>query len=252
MAPLGGRGTGRRPRSFLVELVGGNVGETAAYERLAERARRTKPSYVRRVVSAPSLDRAPAMLPLPQTALRPGAQVHHKARPRSAAMANNSRKTQPPRPQRRPFSAAGPLIERSLALNAQAVQIPSAAVARPVAAQQRAKEYALEYENSKLSQLQPEPEREPDAGQMVNVLDDDTMAELLFQEIDVDGSGTLDWGEIDALAKQLGKPLSEEELTAAMKEMDEDGNGTPIQCVLCASGHCLQLTANVNVLHRHR
>ena len=119
-------------------------------------------------------------------------------------------------------------------------------------AQQRAKEYALEYENSKLSQLQPEPEREPDAGQMVNVLDDDTMAELLFQEIDVDGSGTLDWGEIDALAKQLGKPLSEEELTAAMKEMDEDGNGTPIQCVLCLSGHCLQLTANVNVLHRHR
>jgi hemolysin activation/secretion protein len=100
-----------------------------------------------------------------------------------------------------------------------------AAASRPVAAQQRAKEYALEYENSKLSQLQPEPEPEPDVPQ-VNVLDDETMAELLFQEIDVDGSGTLDWGEIDALAKQLGQPLSEEELTAAMLEMDEDGNGT--------------------------
>ena len=56
----------------------------------------------------------------------------------------------------------------------------------------------------------------------------------LFAEIDTDGSGTLDWGEIDALAKQLGKPLSEEELTEAMQEMDEDGNGT-ITCVCFAS-----------------
>ena len=39
--------------------------------------------------------------------------------------------------------------------------------------------------------------------------------------------------EIDALAKQLGKPLSEEELAAAMQEMDEDGNGTRRVRVLC-------------------
>lgn len=236
MAPQRGAGRGsRRPRSFLVELVGEHAGETTAYRRLAERARTTKPGFVRRVASAPTLGRAPGlMLPPPQQyAARPVGSVvspHSVARPQSAAVPGRPWRQQLPaaasQPQRRPLSAAGPSAERSLALDARAVQIPSAAVARPIAAQQRAKEYALAHENSKLSQLQPEPEREPDDSPVVNVLDDDTMAELLFQEIDEDGSGTLDWGEIDALAKQLGKPLSEEELTAAMQEMDEDGNGT--------------------------
>jgi hypothetical protein len=228
-----------------VELVGEHAGETTAYRRLAERARTTKPGFVRRVASAPSFDRGLGLMlrPPQQQAARRAEYVappQPRARPRSAAVPTCSRSSwrqQLPaasKPQRRPLSAAaGPPVERSLALDTHAVHIPSAAVARPVAAQQRAKEYALEYANSKLSQLQPEPEREPDDGPQVNVLDDDTMAELLFQEIDTDGSGTLDWGEIDALAKQLGKPLSEEELAAAMQEMDEDGNGTRTVRVLC-------------------
>lgn len=113
----------------------------------------------------------------------------------------------------------------------------------------------MEYANSKLSQLQPEPEREPERGPQVNVLDDETMAELLFQEIDADGSGTLDWGEIDALAKQLGKPLSEAELEAAMQEMDEDGNGTRAVRLLCnvpyisaADPHCVAVASQARLI----
>ena len=254
MAGPGGR---RQPRSFVVELVGGDVAPTA-YARVAERARRTTPAFVRRVVSAPSLGlppRGPVLPPAPRARRKrqlpsqrkqppqPPQQkqlplekpqraiaavtVASSRRPQSAALP--TRQHQQPERQamlRRPRSAAVPSGSAgSLALDAQSMRATHAAASRPVAAQQRAKEYALEYENSKLSQLQPEPEPEPDVPQ-VNVLDDETMAELLFQEIDVDGSGTLDWGEIDALAKQLGQPLSEEELTAAMLEMDEDGNGT--------------------------
>ena len=58
-----------------------------------------------------------------------------------------------------------------------------------------------------------------------SVIDEETMAELLFSEIDEDGSGTLERDEIDALAKQLGRPLSSDELDAAMAEMDADGGG---------------------------
>ena len=71
----------RRPRSFVVELVGENAGQTAAYERLAERARKTKPAFVRRVVSAPSLslERAPALLVPPQQVVRRGRQHEQRA-----------------------------------------------------------------------------------------------------------------------------------------------------------------------------
>ena len=165
----------------------------------------------------------PAAQQRPRTAVLPPAQQANRGRSAAA----QRRPVLAPAPLRRPSSAAGSVIQ-SLALGtARPMRATSAAVSRPVAAQQRAKEWAMEYENSQLSQLQPElePEPEPELEPQANVLDDETMAELLFQEIDADGSGTLDWGEIDALAKQLGKPLSEAELTAAMLEMDEDGNG---------------------------
>ena len=71
--------------------------------------------------------------------------------------------------------------------------------------------------------LEPEPEPEPWSGPMA--FDAETMAEMLFQEIDADGGGTLEPDEVAALAKQLGCPLSQEELDAAMATMDADGNG---------------------------
>jgi hypothetical protein len=56
-------------------------------------------------------------------------------------------------------------------------------------------------------------------------MDDETFAWCLFQEADADGSGALDREEIRALARNLGCPLNEESLNAAMAEMDEDGGG---------------------------
>ena len=56
-------------------------------------------------------------------------------------------------------------------------------------------------------------------------MDDETFAWCLFQEADADGSGALDREEIRALARNLGSPLTEEQLTVAMAEMDEDGGG---------------------------
>lgn len=48
----------------------------------------------------------------------------------------------------------------------------------------------------------------------------------LFDDIDEDGSGVLDRGEIAELARKLlGKPLTKREIDAAMEEMDGDGNG---------------------------
>ena len=58
-----------------------------------------------------------------------------------------------------------------------------------------------------------------------SAFDHETIAHLLFQEIDVDNSGTLEPEELASLSRQLGHPLSAEELTAAMTEMDADGNG---------------------------
>eukprot|EP01051_Picozoa_sp_SAG22_P023230 SAG22_NODE_5905_length_933_cov_1.426859_1_plen_110_part_10 len=57
-------------------------------------------------------------------------------------------------------------------------------------------------------------------------MDDETFAWCLFQEADADGSGGLDKDEVAALARNLGRPLSEQELDEAMAEMDEDGGGT--------------------------
>eukprot|EP01052_Picozoa_sp_SAG31_P037281 SAG31_NODE_4791_length_2954_cov_2.206305_4_plen_201_part_00 len=60
----------------------------------------------------------------------------------------------------------------------------------------------------------------------VGPMDDETFAWCLFQEADADGSGGLDRDEVAALARNLGRPLSEGELNEAMAEMDEDGGGT--------------------------
>ena len=47
----------------------------------------------------------------------------------------------------------------------------------------------------------------------------------LFNTIDEDGSGTLETNEIAALAIELGCPMSDDEVAAAMADMDTDGGG---------------------------
>jgi|EP01047_Picozoa_sp_COSAG01_P046243 hypothetical protein len=72
----------------------------------------------------------------------------------------------------------------------------------------------------------PPPRRAEGMGDATaSAFDHETMAQLLFQEIDTDGSGTLEPEELAALSRQLGHPLSAQELDAAMAEMDADGNG---------------------------
>ena len=51
-----------------------------------------------------------------------------------------------------------------------------------------------------------------------------TNIEELFNAIDTDGSRFLDRAEVGELASTLGISLSEEELEAAFKQMDENGN----------------------------
>ena len=48
----------------------------------------------------------------------------------------------------------------------------------------------------------------------------------MFALFDADGSGEVDDEELAAMAIELGKPMSEEELEAAVAEMDHDRNGT--------------------------
>ena len=50
-------------------------------------------------------------------------------------------------------------------------------------------------------------------------------ARTLFEELDADGSGFLDSGEIEALCKQMGRKLGKKELAKAMAEIDADGSG---------------------------
>jgi Ca2+-binding EF-hand superfamily protein len=52
-----------------------------------------------------------------------------------------------------------------------------------------------------------------------------TDVERLFAEMDVDGSGSLQAEEVRALAAKLGAKLSDEQLSAAMLEMDPSGDG---------------------------
>lgn len=63
---------------------------------------------------------------------------------------------------------------------------------------------------------------------VLSTSDPSAMARELFQQIDVNGDGTLDRSEIAGLATRLGKSLSEAELTAAMKEMDVRTHSTHV------------------------
>jgi hypothetical protein len=49
-------------------------------------------------------------------------------------------------------------------------------------------------------------------------------ARTLFDELDADGSGFLDSGEVEELCKQMGRKLGKKELAKAMAEIDADGN----------------------------
>eukprot|EP00656_Telonema_subtile_P020944 TRINITY_DN2199_c0_g1_i5.p2 TRINITY_DN2199_c0_g1~~TRINITY_DN2199_c0_g1_i5.p2 ORF type:complete len:167 (+),score=54.73 TRINITY_DN2199_c0_g1_i5:645-1145(+) len=69
----------------------------------------------------------------------------------------------------------------------------------------------------------PEPNKESgDVKLRANTTSD---LRSMFDQIDVDGSGTIDEQEMAQLATNIGFPLSEMELQAAMYRMDKDRNG---------------------------
>ena len=47
-------------------------------------------------------------------------------------------------------------------------------------------------------------------------------------QFDSDGSGEIDENELKGVAAKLGVPMTEADLRVAMKEMDADGSGVPI------------------------
>ena len=62
-----------------------------------------------------------------------------------------------------------------------------------------------------------EPDEEPAEKPAV---DEETRLRNLFNEMDTDGSGTLERAEVANLCKEINRrPLSEEELDAAMEDM---------------------------------
>jgi hypothetical protein len=46
-----------------------------------------------------------------------------------------------------------------------------------------------------------------------------------FNEFDKDGSGAIDREELNSLSTKLGTPLSEDQLTAALRDLDLNGDG---------------------------
>ena len=48
----------------------------------------------------------------------------------------------------------------------------------------------------------------------------------MFKKLDADNSRTLDRGEVETLFKKIGQKKTTQELTAAMRQMDSDGDGT--------------------------
>ena len=46
-----------------------------------------------------------------------------------------------------------------------------------------------------------------------------------FEKFDKDGNGTIDAKELGQLSSDLGQPLSEEQLEAALKDLDLNGDG---------------------------
>ena len=51
------------------------------------------------------------------------------------------------------------------------------------------------------------------------------MAGIIFGRFDRDGSGEMEAAELGSACAQLGHPLSEEELAAALRALDKDGSG---------------------------
>jgi Ca2+-binding EF-hand superfamily protein len=51
------------------------------------------------------------------------------------------------------------------------------------------------------------------------------MAKVMFEEMDVDGSNSLDFDEVKQLTRNLGLHLDEEELQETYQDMDQDGGG---------------------------
>ena len=56
-------------------------------------------------------------------------------------------------------------------------------------------------------------------------MDDEGLARMVFDDIDLDGNGTLDKGEIDTAARKLGVALTQQEINDGFHAMDVDSNG---------------------------
>lgn len=56
-------------------------------------------------------------------------------------------------------------------------------------------------------------------------MDDEGLAMLVFADIDIDGSGTLEAKELDMAARKLGVVLTQKQIDTAFAAMDADGNG---------------------------
>jgi len=54
-------------------------------------------------------------------------------------------------------------------------------------------------------------------------MDDEGLARLVFADIDLDGSGTLDKLEVDTAARRLGVALTQREIDEGFAAMDADG-----------------------------
>ena len=54
-------------------------------------------------------------------------------------------------------------------------------------------------------------------------MDEEGLARLVFADIDIDGSGTLDKLEIDTAARKLGVALTQREIDEGFTAMDTDG-----------------------------
>ena len=68
-------------------------------------------------------------------------------------------------------------------------------------------------------------------------VDLDSQTRMIFEEMDEDGSGTLDRAEVKTLCKMMGMPLTDDEVDKAMMTMDEDGASCSIIRIrnLCVS-----------------
>lgn len=63
----------------------------------------------------------------------------------------------------------------------------------------------------------------------------------LFEQIDIDGSGTLDRTEVARMARLLDKPMDDDDLDAAMASMDDDHSGEVDFTEFAAWWHALKI-----------